>query len=166
MRQTSPEVFSVEQCAFHIYQTWVFSCRSAKCSPGNKQTPSDRLTANCWTIGKLSNLQRYTVGFVFSRACKLAVTHSILTWSKLYILQDFPLLFVIILLSCSKTASNNSTKTSARYNWIQIEPNNTCFIQWATLWDTGGTQSPDSRPQRWPCSQPKLYPGCTFKNGP
>jgi len=45
LRQTSPDILSVEDCPLYIYQTRDFSCRSWKCSPLNIPTISDRLTA-------------------------------------------------------------------------------------------------------------------------
>jgi len=92
LRQTSPDVLSVKEYPVYIYQTWDYSCRSPQYIPANHQTTSDQLTAHGGTIAKPCNLQLYAVGFVLSIMCKLAVPHSIVTWSSLYIPQDFPLL--------------------------------------------------------------------------
>jgi len=54
---------------------------------------------DCWNPLRLYPVQLYTAGFSLNWRCKLAVTHSILTCSWLYNLQDFPLLFVIIFLT-------------------------------------------------------------------
>jgi hypothetical protein len=94
----------------------------------NKQTSSDRHTANLWTIGITSNLQRYAAGCILRRTCKLTVIHSLATCSLLYIPQDFPL-FVIIFLTISTTTCHGSTNTLARCDSIRIEPNSGRFIQ-------------------------------------
>jgi len=47
-------------------------------------------------------LQRYAVEFFLNRKCKLAVAHSILTCSSLYNPEDFPLLLIIMFLTCSQ----------------------------------------------------------------
>jgi len=59
LRQPSPDVFSVEKCALYIYQKWDISYRSSRYIPANKQTTSDRLTANCGTIGILCSYTRH-----------------------------------------------------------------------------------------------------------
>jgi len=51
LRQTSPDVFSIEECPFCVYQIWDIICRSSRCIHVNKQTTSDRLTANGRAIG-------------------------------------------------------------------------------------------------------------------
>jgi hypothetical protein len=130
----------------------------------NKQTSSDRLTANCGTIGITSNLQRYAAGCILIRTCKLAVIHSLVTSSLLYIPQDFPL-FVIIFLTFSTTASHGSTNTSALCDSIRIEPNGGRFIQCAPGWDITAMQTRDSLPQCYNCSDRKYCPGHTFKQG-
>ena len=120
------------------------------CKQTNKQTSSDRLTANRGTVGITSNLQRYAVGCNLSRTCKLTVIHSLVTYSLLYIPQDFPL-FVIILLTFSTTASHGSTNTSARCDTIRIKPNDRCFNQCAPGWDKAAMQTAVSPPQRCNC---------------
>jgi len=49
--QTPPDVLSVEEWPFYIYQIWDFSCCSSLCLPVNEQTTSDQLTANRGTFG-------------------------------------------------------------------------------------------------------------------
>jgi hypothetical protein len=132
------------------------------CKQTNKQTSSDRLTANRGTVGITSNLQRYAAGCILSRTCKLTVIHSLVTCSLLYIPQDFPL-FVIIFLTFSTTASHGSTNTSARFESIRIEPNGGRFIQCSPGRDTIATQTPVSPPRRCNCSHRKYGPGRTFK---
>jgi len=56
LRQTSPDFLSVEAFPVYIYHTWNFTCRSLQCIPANKQTTSDRLTANRGTVGIPCNL--------------------------------------------------------------------------------------------------------------
>jgi len=100
MRHTSPDVISVEECPFYILPTWDFGCLADPFIPVNKQTTSVRLTANCRTVWNPCNLQLHAARLILSKTCKFAITHSILTWSYLYIRQDFPLLFVITFLEC------------------------------------------------------------------
>jgi len=132
------------------------------CKQTNKQTSSDRLTVNRGTVGTTSNLQRYAAGCILSRKCKLTVIHSLVTYSLLYIPQDFPL-FVIIFLTLSTTASHGSTNTSARFDSIRIEPNGRRFIQCTPGRDTIATQTPVSPPQHCNRSHRKYGPGRTFK---
>ena len=132
MRQTSPGILSVKECPFYIYQTSDFSHCSPQYIPVNNQTTSDRLTANCGPVGIPCNLWLCAAGFSLNRMCKLAVTDFILTCRYQYIPQNFPLLFVIIFLTFSTTASHGSTSTSARCDWIRIKPNDRRFIQCAT----------------------------------
>ena len=51
MRRTSPDVLSVKEHPFFHYQTLYISCRSLRCIPVHKHLISDRLTANCGTVG-------------------------------------------------------------------------------------------------------------------
>jgi len=51
MRQTSPDVPSVEECPFYICQTLVISCTSSRYIPANTQSWSDRLTAHRGSFG-------------------------------------------------------------------------------------------------------------------
>jgi len=132
------------------------------CKQTNKQTSSDRLTANRGTVGITSNLERYVAGCILSRMCKLTVIHSLVTYSLLYIPQNFPL-FVIIFLTFSTTASHGSTNTSARCDSIRIEPNGWRFIQCTPGRDTIAMQTPVSPPRRCNCSHQKYGPGRTFK---
>jgi len=67
LRQTSPDVLSVEGFPLYIYQTWDFTCRSLQCSTANRQTTSDRLTANRGTIGIPCNLKPSAVRYILSR---------------------------------------------------------------------------------------------------
>jgi len=127
----------------------------------NQQTTSDRLTANHGTIGITCNLQLYSAGYILSRTCKFTVIHSFVTCSLLYISQDFPL-FVIIFLTCSTTASHGSPNTSARCDWIRIEPNDRRFIECAPGWDTAAMQTPVSSPRRCNCSHWKYGSGRTY----
>jgi len=131
------------------------------CKQTNKQTSSDRLTANGGTVGITSNLQRYATGCILSRTCKLTVIHSLVTYSLLYIPQDFPL-FVIIFLTFSTTAGHGSTNTSAGIDSIQIEPNGVRFIQCTPGRDTIATQTPVRPPRHCNCSHRKYGPGRTF----
>jgi len=68
-----------------------------------KQIKNIRLTycksRDCWNPRQLYAVQLFTTGSSLNWRCKLAVTHSILTGSRLHTLQDFPLLFVIIFLT-------------------------------------------------------------------
>jgi len=129
----------------------------------NKQAASDRLTANCGTIGITCTLQPYAAGYNLCWMCTLTEIYSILTWSVVYIPQDFPL-FIIIFLTISITASHGSTITSARCDWFQIGPNNGRYIERAPGWDTAATQAPVSSPRRCNCSHQKCGPGRIFQN--
>jgi len=78
----------VEECAVYISQTRGFGGRSPSYILGNNHTTLDRLGANRRTVGDPCILQLHLAGFILCRKCKLAVTHSIFTWSQLYIPQD------------------------------------------------------------------------------
>jgi hypothetical protein len=99
LKQTSPDVLSVEECPFSIYQTSDFSHHSLQCIFVNIQTTANRLTANRRTMGIRCKLQQYAAGLSLNRTCKLAVTHFVLTGKYRYITQGFPHLFVIIFLT-------------------------------------------------------------------
>jgi len=115
LRQTSPDLLSIEECPSDILQTLDFSCCSPLFNPVNDQTTWGWLTASPGTVRNPCNLQLYAVGFVLSRKCKLAITHYILTWCWLYIPQDFPFCFMIIYLFFSTTANHGSAHTSTRW---------------------------------------------------
>ena len=51
---------------------------------------------DCWNPLQLYAVHLHAAGFSLNWRCKLAVTHLIVTWSLVYNLQHFPLLFVII----------------------------------------------------------------------
>jgi len=95
---------------------------------------------------------------------KLAVTRSIFTWSWLYILQGFPLLFVIIFLTFSTTASHGCTKSSARSEWIRIDPNDRRFNEYAICWNTAATETPGSPLWHFWSSRQQYDPGRSFQN--
>jgi hypothetical protein len=86
----------VVKCHFFVLQWWDFCCRSPLCISLNKLTTFNQYTANRENFGYPWNLLLYAVVFILIRTCKLAVTHSILTGTKLYISQDFRCLCVII----------------------------------------------------------------------
>jgi len=61
----------------------------------------------------------------------------------------------------STPANHGSTNTSARCEWIRIELNDGCFIQYATCWGPTTMQTPRSPRQRCECSLWKYHPGPT-----
>jgi len=69
------------------------------CKHTNNIGPTCGESRVCWNPLQLYAVQLYAAGFSLNGRCKLAVTHSILTCSELYNLQDFPLLFMIIFLT-------------------------------------------------------------------
>jgi hypothetical protein len=133
--------------------------------PTKKQSWSDRPTRNCGTIRNSSNMERYAAECILTRTCKLTFIHSLVTCSFLYIPQDF-LLFVIILLTFSTTASHGSTKTEARCESFWIELNDGCFIKCAPAWDTAAAQWPVIPPRRWNCSHQNMAQDLLSKNVP
>jgi len=118
-----------------------------QCIAGNKQTTSDWLIANCEIVWNPCNLQSYTPGIILSIMYKLAANYSILTWSSLYIPQDFPLLFIFICLFYSTPPNHRYIMTSASWWRIQTKLINGCFIQYGTPWYTERMQTPVSPPQ-------------------
>ena len=152
LRQTSPDILSLEKFAIDIRQSCHIGCRTPCYTQWNTQTPSDRRTPHCGTVGNRCILQPHATGFIFSRKCKLAVTYSILTWSRLYIPQDFPLLFIIIFLCYSTPANHGYTNTSARWEQIRIKPIDGCFIPCVTQWNTATMQTTVSTLRRCQCS--------------
>jgi len=79
--QSSPDIHSIEDTHLYTYQKWDFCCRSPQYISVNQYTTPDQLTANCGIVRILCHLQLFAVEFLLSRICKLAATHSILTWS-------------------------------------------------------------------------------------
>jgi len=151
LRQTSPEVLCVEEYPVYIHHNRDFCCRSNQFMSVIKALTSDRVTVNCRTVRILCTLRLYAVGFMLRRMCKLAVIHSVLSWSQLYIPQDFPLLFVIILLTFSTTASHGSTYNSAMWESIPIELNDRHLIYFATCRHTAARKTPVHSLQRCQC---------------
>lgn len=125
----------------------------------------DWIAANCRNVGNQCNLQRYVVGFIMTRMFKLAITHSILTWSKLYIAQDYQLLVVMIFLTCSTTAYHDLRMSLPRCQWIRMKLTNGRFIKYATHRDAAPIQTPVN--SSWPCqcSHWTFAPEPAFKNG-
>lgn len=147
-----------------MHQTCDFGCHSPPFILRNKQTTSDWLTGHCGTVGTFCNLPLFPAWFVSSRLGELAVTHTIVIWSRLYILQNFPLVFAIIFCSSSTKVSHGSRSTSARCKRLQILSNDTRLNQIATHWDTAATKTPVSPLQRRQCSHCKYDLGPTCKN--
>jgi hypothetical protein len=119
VRLTSPDVLSIEECLVHIYQQWDISCHSSRCIlETNRQHWSDLPKSRDYRNPQ----QLYAARFSVNCTCKFAVTHSILTFSLLYDLQHFPLLFVIIFLTiqqqqivyrkAASEVSDNMTQTA------------------------------------------------------
>jgi len=127
--------------SFYIFYTLDFSGCSPQFNPANKHTTLDQLTGYRRTIGSPYNLNLYAVGFVLSSMSKLAVTYSILTWSRQYILQDFRLLFFRIILFLFTTASYGSTITPDRWDQIWIEPTAWTFILYTTHYNIVAIQT-------------------------
>jgi len=144
LRQTSPGVVSIDECAFHLFHTWEFSCCWPQFITVNKQETSNQHPANCGTVRNHRNLQLHTVGLDLSRTCMWAVIDFIFTWSLLSFPDDFPLLLIITFLSFSTAANHVSTNTTARWELIQIKPSDQRFIQWATHCETVAIQPPVS----------------------
>jgi len=135
-RQSSPDFRSVEEDPFYTLWTWDISCRTPQCITVVKHRILDQLTENCRMVRNPCNMMLYAVALHLNRMCELAVTHSILTSSQLYIPQDFRLPLVIIFLKSFATVNQGSTHTSAWCEWIWIEPNDRRIIKQATCWDT------------------------------
>jgi len=150
LRQTSADIVSLKDFPVYIWQSGDFGCGTLLFIPVQKHKTSDWLTTNRGTVGNPCNIQTYAPGFLLSRTCVLAVGWSILTSSKQYIPQNYPLLFVIIFLSYCTPANHGYTKTSARWQRIQIEQIDRRFIQCVTCWHPATTQTPVSPLQ---CSQ-------------
>jgi len=70
------------------------------CKQTNKIGPTYSKSLDRGDPLQLYAMHLYAAGFSLNLKYKLAVTHFILTWSSLYNLQHFPLLFVIIFLRC------------------------------------------------------------------
>jgi len=164
MGQTWAGTPSLEQCPIYIWQSWDFSCLTCQCIPGNKYTTSDRLIVTCETVGNPWNLQSCPAGFMLSIMYKLAATHSLLTWSSLYIPQDFPLLSIIIFLSYFTPANDGYTTTSARWLRIQSRLIDGRFIWYISPWHTARMQIWVTPPQCCKWSHRKCDRGCTWKN--
>jgi len=165
LRQTSANILSLEEWPIYIWQQWDFGSCTVQLIPGNKHT-SDRLIANRGMLGNPCNLQSYAAGFMLSIMNKLAATYSILTWSSLYIPQDFQLHFVIIFFSYSTPSNHGYTTTSARWLKIRNKQIDGRFIQYVTHSHTARTQTPVSPLWRCQWSHQKNDPGCTFENHP
>ena len=101
LRRTSSDFLSVKGFTVYMSQRGDCAGRSPRFIPLNKHPTSDRLGANRRVGGTPCRGQLCATGFILCRTSKLAVTHAILTWSWLYIPQDFPLLFVIFFLRTS-----------------------------------------------------------------
>jgi len=164
LRETSPDIHSVEKVPVHISLTRYFGYCSFLYIPDNKDTTFDRLPKNHLIILNPCYLQIYPTGLNLGRTCKLAVTHFILTWTWLYIPQDFPLLFIIIFLWYSTPADCGNTNASARWERIQIQWNDGCFLQCVTRWDTTTMYAPVCPPSCCQCSHHNYDRGRTFDN--
>jgi len=119
LRQTSADILSLELHPINIHQLGDFGGRTSQLIPVIKQATSDRLIANCGTVGNPCNLQPYSVGYIMSITIMLAATYSFLTWSELFSPQGFPLLLVIIFLSYSTPAHYGYTTTSPWWERIK-----------------------------------------------
>jgi len=160
------DILSLKECPIPIWQSSDFGSRTPQFIPGNKQITFDLLIANRKAVEHPSYLQSYPAGSILSIMNKLAGTCYILTWSLLYIPQDFPLLFFIIFLSYSTPPNHGCTNTSARRRWIRHKPINWRFIQYITPWHSARTQTPVSPPRRWQWSHQHYDLRCTFQNRP
>jgi hypothetical protein len=65
----------------------------------NNIIPTYSKSGGCWNPMQLYAVLRYAARFSLNFRCKLPDTHCLLTCSELYIFQDFPLHFVIIILT-------------------------------------------------------------------
>jgi len=81
LRQTSPDVLSLEQHPINILQLGDSGGRTPQFVPVTKHTTSGRLFANCGAVGNPCNLQPYSAGFILSITIILAAIYSILTRS-------------------------------------------------------------------------------------
>jgi len=109
MREPCADIPSGDEFMMFISQTRDFGCYSPWFILLTKHTISDQLGAICRIVSNPCNRQLCATGFILCRTRKLAVTHAILTWSWLYIPQDFPLLFIIVCLRTSHFVSLSSS---------------------------------------------------------
>lgn len=79
LRQTSPDIMSIEQCPVSVLQTSDFGYYSPLFIPISTLTTSDRFAPHYGMFGNACNLQLYAVGLIVNRMCNLAAFHSILT---------------------------------------------------------------------------------------
>jgi len=166
LRQTSADYLFREDCPIDIWQWCDYSCRSLQFIPQNKLVMLDWLIVSCMTVGDPSNLLLYAPGFNWSIMYNLAATYGILTWSKLFNLQDFSLLFMIIFLSHSTPPNHGFINTSTLGDWSRIKPKDGWFCQYITQWHTARMPSPVSPQRRWQGCHQIYDPGCTFRNCP
>ena len=118
--QISKDNLSPKECPIHIRLSWDFYCHTPQLIPVYKHTISDWLLAHCGTVEYSCNLQPCAVWFILSIMNKWVATCSILTWSSLYIPQDFPLLFIIMLVSYSTQMNHGYQTSSGRCKRIQM----------------------------------------------
>jgi len=163
LREASPNVLSVENCPFYIYQSWDFSSCSLQYIHLNKQSTSDQVTAKRGTVRIPFLGQRKAVEFTLNCALELAVLSSVLTCSYRYIPQDFLLLFHIIVLPFPQQQVMAPQAPQPDVIGSKFELNNWCFIQSGTCCDTAAMHPPLSTLQRCTCSHWTFDPECTFK---
>jgi len=169
LRQSSGDIHSNEECTIFISQARDICGRSLWIIRVNKHTILDWLVAHRRTVGNPCNWQLCTTEFILCRTCMLAVMHAILTWSRQYIPQDLPLLFIIFFLrtfhfvSLSSSLHFHSSKSWLRkhlskvrveQNWpeqralhpilLPLRPNRNVD----TTWFTATLQM--QPPRRWP----------------
>jgi len=166
LRQTSADILSLEECHIYIWQSSYFGYCTAQSIHGKKYTTLDRLIANCKMVGNPRNLHSYAARLMLSITYMLAATYSILTWSSLYIPQDFPLLFFIIFLSYPSPPNHGYTNISVMWRQKYGKPINGHFGQYVTPLFTAITPTPVSplRHSQW--IRQRHDPGCRFKNRP
>jgi len=164
LRQTLAEILSLKECPIVIWESCDFGCCTLLCISENKLTTSDWLIVSCCTVGNPCNLQPDAAGVNLGMIYNLAATFAILTWSKLYIPQDFPLLFSIIFLSNATPPNHGYTIISHRGGKIRIELNDGHFVPYITHSDTARMQTPVRSLWRCQCSHKTYEPGCTFNN--
>jgi len=79
--------------------------------------------------------------------------------------QDFPLLFINIMLFTFVPDDHGSTQGAVKYNWIGNEQNDASLIQSSAQWDTTTMQLAPCSPWCCLCCHLTNEPTCTVKNG-
>jgi len=153
LRRTSPDVLSIKGYPVNSGASGVMGCWKPVLIAEIKQNQLDRPTASCRRFRTTCNLKQFWAGCIMSTKYSLAVTDSMLMWSKSYSYQYIPLRFLNVFPSYLQLLNHSRRQSFAWWEWIRNELIDRRFVPCCNCYHPATMQTQDDPLWTSQCSQ-------------